>query len=398
MTLRTEHGVRGDDLLRWSAIAALGVVAPLVAVTRPYLGGVGVLALAIVMASGAAALLGYIVRQGTVPRTSAHLVLGALPLIVLYVASTAANPSTAGITNVVQLLLVVGFTAGLALVRWSRSSLAMLLWVPTLLVVAHVAWWLALGAPRAFAGVFGHPNALGLFALAYGHLAWLLARLSGWRSLRRFIAVSGGASILLLLVASGSRATWLAAATSVCVALLWPSLTRRRGVYHAAFGAIMLVAFAVTVLLLIAPSHAWGMRLQELSVALTGQNLFSGRHLFWDDLWTAIAARPWLGYGAGVTAESVTGYRWSSHNLYLQTALQTGAVGLAALVLFLWSVWAQFRRGRADIGVRIAASCFAGILVHQVFEISLTQNNLATGYLVWLVVAIGIARIQRPAA
>jgi O-antigen ligase len=142
----------------------------------------------------------------------------------------------------------------------------------------------------------------------------------------------------------------------------------------------------------VAPSRPWGWELQELSLRMTGQNLFSGRHLFWDDLGAAISARPWFGYGAGATAEAITGYSWSSHNLYLQTALQTGVVGLGLLVFFLWTIWAQFRPGYTDIGARVAASFFAGVLVHQVFEVSLTQNNIATGFLAWIIVSIGLSR------
>jgi len=97
---------------------------------------------------------------------------------------------------------------------------------------------------------------------------------------------------------------------------------------------------------------------------------------------------------AGTEAQSVTGFSWSSHNLYLQTTLQVGFVGLAALFVLLWVVWRQLWHRRRTPFARVAGAFLVGTLVHQMFEVSLTQVNLANGFLVWLVLAIGSSRAE----
>ena len=177
----------------------------------------------------------------------------------------------------------------------------------------------------------------------------------------------------------------------------WPVVTRRKWRFRAALLVTCSGVLLGSWLYLVAPSTDWGWRLQELSVRYTSKNLFSGRQLYWDDLTAAVAERPLLGHGAGVEAQSVTGFSWSSHNLYLQTTLQVGAVGLVALFVLIWTLWRQLWRTRSTTAARVAGAFLVGTLVHQMFEVSLTQVNLANGFLIWLVLAIGINSLFKAA-
>lgn len=100
--------------------------------------------------------------------------------------------------------------------------------------------------------------------------------------------------------------------------------------------------------------------------------------------------RPLLGHGAGVLAEQFTGRTWSAHNLYMQVMLQTNFLGMFGLVLLFGSVWREFWPGKKAHIVRLAAALFVGGVIREVFEVTLIQNNVQTGVLLWLVVAVGI--------
>lgn len=377
------------------ALTVLGLMIPAATFSRNLLGQPGSLVLAGVLLVGYLLVLGRAAQTTSLPRNLIKVLLCATPVVGVYAVSTLIHPSPNALVNTAQLLLAIGFMAGLSLIRWDRISLRPLFWIFAALLVLHVLLWFALGTPRIFRGFMGHANALGLFTLVLSFVPMLTLRTSPRSSGIGFVAGAVCLSSVVLLVATGSRASWLAATWAIMSYVLWTLFSKNRVAFHLAFLLTVGAALSATWLYSLAPNYAWGRQLQELSVQYTGQNFFSGRQLFWGDLERAIMARPWFGYGAGSVAESFTGYTWSSHNLYLQTALQVGFVGLAALIFLLWVLWAQLWQGRRSKAVRLSSAYFLGILIHQVFEVSLTQNSLANGFLIWFILAVGLSHSWR---
>ena len=72
--------------------------------------------------------------------------------------------------------------------------------------------------------------------------------------------------------------------------------------------------------------------------------------------------------------------------------LQAGIVSLVVLGVTLWSIWLSLYNKRKDTIVRLAGSFLLGALVHEAFEVSLTQNNLTVGIIIWSIIAIGVGR------
>lgn len=376
---------------RLAGIVVLALMAPAATFARNVFGQVGVAALAAVLATGALLLLFRAATAGDLPRRSFEIVLGAAPLLAVYTVSGLLNPSVDAVGNVGQLVLVVGFVSGMALVAWNRRAVMPLFWVALTLLTLHVLWWAALGLPRIFQGFMGHPNGLGMLVYLLAAFPAIVALSTRRFSLLYNLAILGLALAAVLLYATTSRSAWLAAMVTLVAIAAWPVVARRKWRFQAALLLTCLGVLLGSWLYLVAPTTDWGWRLQELSVRYTSKNLFSGRQLYWDDLTAAVAERPVLGHGAGVEAQSVTGFSWSSHNLYLQTTLQVGAVGLLALFVLLWALWRQLWRTRHTVAARVAGAFLVGTLVHQMFEVSLTQVNLANGFLIWLVLAIGIS-------
>lgn len=374
------------------AMVLLGLMVPIATYSRELLGEPGSVALGALLFGGVMLLVGRTGERRTVPYSLLLIAAAALPLICLYAVSTLLAPELQAVSNLGQLVLALGFMAGVSLLDWTPALLRPLFWIFGSSLVAFVVWWVVTGADRIFRAAMGHPNALGLFVLLLTFVPTLFLLRSPPRTFTWNLAAVFVACGVLVLYATTSRSSWLAAATVVFFYVVWPLIARSKLLFQLAFLCTVVGSLVVTWFYLIAPDHAWGWRLQELTVDLTGKNLFSGRQLFWGELVDAIALQPFFGYGAGARAETFTSLSWSAHSLYLQVALQVGLVGLLLLLVLLWVVWSRLWPGRHSVVVRLAAGYFLGMLLHQSFEVSLIQNNLGNGFLFWFIIGVAVAR------
>ena len=88
-----------------------------------------------------------------------------------------------------------------------------------------------------------------------------------------------------------------------------------------------------------------------------------------------------LGNGSGATSSILSSANLSARNFYLQTAFQVRFLGITILFLLFLSIWNYLYFAKRSKKVRIIGSLFLGFLMFLVFEVYLTQNNLATGLL-----------------
>ena len=126
-----------------------------------------------------------------------------------------------------------------------------------------------------------------------------------------------------------------------------------------------------------------------------GKSLFTGRERLWPFLATLISRHPLLGYGPGALPAAFLDTDRSSHSLYLQISLQSGVFGLVLFLLLMGRIWSFYWVGRDDPIVRLSGAFLTGILVHQTFEVSLTQNELPIGLVQWLILGMGVSQILK---
>ena len=117
-----------------------------------------------------------------------------------------------------------------------------------------------------------------------------------------------------------------------------------------------------------------------------------------------ISARPLLGWGLGTFADVYPQFRSfytslvvdKAHNDYLQLAAETGLLGIAAAIWFLWSTlrsaWGKTHKWVSDIngGVSVAAIiAIVGIMVHSLVDFNLQiPANAALFYAMCTIAAI----------
>lgn len=121
----------------------------------------------------------------------------------------------------------------------------------------------------------------------------------------------------------------------------------------------------------------------------TGKNILSGRNELWSELLVLIENKLLFGYGSGALPRDFINMDLSAHNLYLQIALQVGIVGLSTFLFFLFFIWKTFWLNRHDPKIILLACYFIGILVHEMFEVTLIQNNFGLSIIQWLILGVG---------
>lgn len=215
------------------------------------------------------------------------------------------------------------------------------------------------------------------------------------RSKRRVYTLLVLAVSFLVILATSTRSIMLSAAAGFVSYFLWKFITSRRVLFKGYFLAIVAGLYGVTA---IYPyMHRWSSfeYFNNLSLALTGKRIMSGRNTIWAQLIDLISERPFFGYGSSVVPENYLTTSLSAHNLYLQIGLQVGIVGLVFLVIFFYYIWKTYGKNPNEPKVRLAASFFVSILIYQAFEVSLTQNQFGIGLLQWLIIAFGLNYSRR---
>lgn len=364
-----------------------------------WLGPFGEMAIVAVLLVGVLLFTVYLSVTAGLPRFAAGL--GALVLYIdgVYLASLAVHGNPAGLKTVAGTVGVLSLFAAVVLYRWRSSSLGIFSAIVGVFVAASgvIGTIEVLGGSARASGVFSNPNAIASFMLM-AFYALVLARIASRSSAHRIGLVALAAVAVFLMFAAGTRSAWLALAASGITYWLWPRFSRSRLMHNGYFLAFVLGLAALVAFVVVVPTLDIGQTFNRLTEAVTGRQMSTGRELIWLDVLNEVSKRPVLGHGPHVTAGGFGRLQLASaHNMYLQIALQVGAVGLVGFVGLMWWIWNRLGDAAETKVARTTAAILIGVLLQQSFEVSLTHNNLTLGLLAWIVVGIGVsASIWRP--
>lgn len=362
-----------------------------------WLGPVGEIAIAAILAVGGLLSTVYLAATGSIPRFAGGLLVGVLYFDAVYVASLLIHGDPAGLKTVAGTVGVLSVFVAVVLFRWSAAGLKVFSAIIGVFVVASgmIGAVEFLGGTERVSGVFSNPNALAIFMLLALY-TFSLARLKAGGAIERTGLVVGSVITLSLLVATGTRSGWIALLASGVTYWIWPNVSRSRVRHHACILVFFLGLAAIIGLVVAVPTLEVGQTLNRLTETYTGRQLSTGREIIWLDVLRAISERPVLGHGPQVTTQGFGHLALgSAHNLYLQIAVQVGAVGLIGLIALMWWIWTAL--GAVDAGKmgRTTGAILIGVLIQQSFEVSLTQNNLTLGLLAWLIIGLGVSMSLR---
>lgn len=186
-----------------------------------------------------------------------------------------------------------------------------------------------------FEGFSSNPNVIGLYA-GFGVLMSFYAMTRSANNFRAILLpVAASLMVLscLILLASGSRASWLATFMGLSAVLLFYF----RGHYKTIIPSVILIG-AITVVVFL--EYALPMQRLELLVSgypsLRDEVWQNSLGLYWD--------KPILGYGLDTRAALLQNHHiYSEHNIFLSVLVALGGIGLIAyfnlLFRICWQAW-----------------------------------------------------------
>ena len=302
--------------------------------------------------------------------------------------------------RLIQCALMVSVLIAASRFEWNQGSIRALNRALTLIVIASAAYWIVSGrVTNYYAAFYGHSNGFAnvLICAIAVKIIEMLSR-NGRRIAVWDIAYFGICAILLSFANSRSAIVTVSAMIASFAVLALVGRKRRTTALAIALfigAAVIMLVFSV-----VYPSlygTPLGIQLELLSREFLNKNFFSGREVVWNMVLEALQGRELFGLGLNMEPSMIYNTTLSSHNLYLQTMLQSGIIGLAFVLFILLVVVLRLSKHRKPIAY-LGIALIVGIVVHEGLEVTLTQNNFSYGVMYWMVMGLSMSMCERSQA
>lgn len=267
--------------------------------------------------------------------------------------------------------------------EWKKQDYIFCLNIIRFVVIACILVWPLSGfRTNYYNGIFTRGNSLGGALFCYMGIYLAIPR--KYTKLDKIIIVL----MFFLIYIANSRSALLSLVVFLCLRFIFIKNNKFNKKY---IFLVLIIAFTFFPYLYVSLYNS-ELRdtLDMISWKYFRKRFFSGRQVLWDPLIEGINQKLMLGYGLDMQPEKLMGISVSSHNWYLQMLLQIGVIGYAIMINILRMVWNTLYNLKNN---KISLNCSAfmiGVLLWQCFEVSITQNNVYIGIMVWFVLGIGI--------
>lgn len=314
---------------------------------------------------------------------------GWLALLAIFTLGMVNGRDFAALYKFTQLSLVFCLFAAAGTLRWNGNAVRR--YALTYSLVLLVLWVaISLKWPEYRRILFpANPNGVGIFSFL-GIITCIMGftATNNWNYRLLFL---GLLSVFLgTLILSFSRASWLAGCVFVASYILYARFLR----YHF-FYALWFAAWIMFIALFIFINVSKAREITALEQAITNINdaLVDKRMSTREEAWTpcvdTITEHPWMGMGLGWTSQLPGQQDLSAHSNYLQIGVQTGVPGIIAFVLLLYAIGYALTKPSGEIQFgRIGCALLLAMMVHEGFEIVLTDNMLPFGASVWTLLGL----------
>jgi len=352
----------------------------------------GFLALALLLTISWFVWIFFMIKTHTIPKIIANfLVLFIMLLLVYSLALIIDDFSLRGIIVFIELLLVLSFFIFMSFVMWNKRKIGIIANIIAVFLLLNFIFFAVKGFSLPFKSFAGNINVFSALMFFLAFFPLLYYRLINSKLNKMFWSMIIGINLILIIVGQ-ARSIWLALLVCSFVFLFWNRISSHKFVFYSFFWLVTIILITIPIIYPLLSTHPDAWLWNQYVRQYTGANFFSGRERFWLLLIELIKQKPFLGYGASAVPGNFMPITLSSHNYYLQIALQTGLTGLCLILMLFFNIWKVFYYGKNNIYVRLTGSFFIASLIYQSFEVSLTQNNVAVGMLMWLIMAIGVSK------
>jgi O-antigen ligase len=337
-------------------------------------------------------MLGYALQKYSFwEKRVAPFYIGIVFFSIMYVLIHIINGNYYDNSQLTAVLLTMVFIASMTLVNWQKEQIALFAYISVAAIFLIMMHWLVLGHPSSqFQSYIRNPNILGVFISCL--LFFPLAALHMVKQWGKGILLIGIAIAFVLIYVSSARAVILLLLTVFGAKLV---LMVSKKLFSLLFFAVILFNFVFFMVYSLLAKTKYFTTLNNLSIETFGKSFFSGREDIWEPALRFGLHEPFFGYWIGIAPKDyLEGTNLvHAHNQYLQLFLESGIVGIACFVLFLFGIWKVYQRGIDSKLVQWSACFFLGILIYQNVEISLFFNMQPIGIFQWLIIAVGISGV-----
>lgn len=309
-------------------------------------------------------------------------------------------PDFAGFTNTVQLTLLFFLVLFISNTKWEDFYLKLFGdFVATFLVLIFI-FWILKSFPKNFAAHMTNPNAFGAYTFSISF--FLLVRvIIEENKIKKTIYTIIAFMALVLLLSTNSRSVLIAVFIIFLVYLSWNNIIKKKLIYYSFFSFVIFLMFCFIYYYPRLYEYPNIFNVVNQVSAYFGKTFYSGRELIWKEIIDKISEHWIIGLGAGANTLTLLGQTIGTHNLYLQLLIQVGTIGIFILILMFFSLWKiyrklyiSFRNTKESKIIRLSASFLVGIMFHQMFEVTLTQNNLSIGVIQWFSILLPLSFIK----
>ena len=306
--------------------------------------------------------------------------------IIVSIVSSQNGLGNKGITNTFEFVACIGVYLYFSNSEWNNKVILLIYRISIVFVLFHFLVWIAKGFGREFSSIYPNSNILGPFMFIA--IYFILLRI--FTTKKRLIPYIFLLIALVILLASDTRSVLLSIFIGAIIYFIWNTIVKNKGLSIFLFILIIVSFGSIVFVYPKLPNWSQYGKLEAWMLEHTGKSIMSGRADIWGRLNNLIDLRPIFGFGPNTVATDVIGREASSHNLYINMALQIGYLGLLIFILILFTIFMSYVSKGSNRLVKLSVAAFIAILAHQLFEITLVQNQLSIGLLQWLVIATGV--------
>lgn len=260
-----------------------------------------------------------------------------------------------------------------------------LFWLLSLIVFSLILFYIMRPEFTSAKLFFLNPNAFGM----YMSLLFISMMAVGPKKIRLIIFFIG----LFFVFISSSRNSLLAYVGSYIFLSYGHIFYKSKKIYLSIILSLILLSMGIIYFMVYIDLSQYN----ELVRDYSNKNLMSGRNEVWPFVLDLIKEKPYLGWGGGITLADVSFYNFSSHNMYLHTALQVGILGVLLIYLFYFNLWRSLWALKENNNeIHKVNALFIWLIWIQNFEVTLLQNNLAMSVPVICLIAyfMGVSKFK----
>ncbi|MFP4926101.1 O-antigen ligase family protein [Staphylococcus pseudintermedius] len=349
---------------------------------------VGLIALFFVFGITNIGLVVYLFKGAKLTKIQSTILFLTLLLAIICVFSILNNGyNIKDLINSAQMIACLNTILYLSLINIDYNDLKFINILVIVFMICHFLIYILLGAPHLFSSIYNNSNLIGPYMFYTSFFLVCGMKFSKYKFFYFVMLVIG----LILILASDTRSILLSVIATFLVYIFWHFIVKFRIVSGIFFLILVITSLLFVYIYPLLPTFQFYLPLENWVLTHTGKSIMSGRNELWMLLIKYIDQKPLLGYGPGTLAQELYLHSQSPHNLYLNILMQIGYLGLILILIIFLLMWLSMTRCKNHFIVRLSASFFVGIIVHQSFETTLFQNQLSVGLMQVFIIGIGFS-------